>query len=355
MRYARAATALDYRMPVPLLLVAPGLLEQPAHALAEARSMAALAALAPPPRVEVNGIFAALVTALGGSSGTPIAPLMAEGAGLDAAGSYVIAADPVLLAADRGDIVLVQRIADLHEAEASALVQLLDAHFVDDDAQFIAPRPDAWFVRCTRAPDIATTPIDVVQGHGIYAFLPRGPEGRTWTRRQNEIQMLLHEHPVNVAREARGEPPVTGVWFWGGGTAAEARGFRSIAAHARIDRTGDLLRGIARVAHGSHEVVTDDRSVEQVIQRASASADDGPLVVIAPGAIDSEGAIRQFESRWLAPAIALLSKHAIARLDVIADGNRAAAHWSASASSWWRRFTPRLRPKPFVAPARPQT
>ncbi|HSC98716.1 MAG TPA: hypothetical protein VLI21_07425, partial [Casimicrobiaceae bacterium] len=171
----------------------------------------------------------------------------------------------------------------------------------------------------------------------------------------NEIQMLLHEHPVNAAREARSEPPVTGIWFWGGGTAAEVRGFGSIAAHARSDRTGDLLRGIARLAHGSHDVVTDDDRVEQVIERASASANDGRLVVIAPGAIDSEGAIREFESRWLAPAIALLSKHAIARLDVIADGNGAAAHWSGSAASWWQRFTPRSRPKPFVPPARPQT
>ena len=31
--------------------------------------------------------------------------------------------------------------------------------------------------------------------------------------------MLLHDHPVNIAREARGCLPVTGVWFWGGGTA----------------------------------------------------------------------------------------------------------------------------------------
>ena len=61
-----------------------------------------------------------------------------------------------------------------------------------------------------------------------------------------------------------------------------------------------------------------------------------------------------FRPPSLSPAIALLSRHAISRLDLIADGNRVAAHWSASAASWWRRFTPRARPKPFVAPARPQ-
>jgi hypothetical protein len=32
-----------------------------------------------------------------------------------------------------------------------------------------------------------------------------------------EMQMMLHEHPVNQSREARGEPAVNGTWFWGGG------------------------------------------------------------------------------------------------------------------------------------------
>jgi hypothetical protein len=29
--------------------------------------------------------------------------------------------------------------------------------------------------------------------------------------------MLLHEQPLNRAREARGEPIINSVWFWGGG------------------------------------------------------------------------------------------------------------------------------------------
>ena len=33
----------------------------------------------------------------------------------------------------------------------------------------------------------------------------------------NELQMLLFEHPVNQAREARGELTVNSLWLWGGG------------------------------------------------------------------------------------------------------------------------------------------
>ena len=35
--------------------------------------------------------------------------------------------------------------------------------------------------------------------------------------RLNELQMLLHAHPVNQAREARGELSVNSLWLWGGG------------------------------------------------------------------------------------------------------------------------------------------
>lgn len=34
-----------------------------------------------------------------------------------------------------------------------------------------------------------------------------------------EIEMWLHDHAVNGARGRRGEPPVTGLWLWGGGPA----------------------------------------------------------------------------------------------------------------------------------------
>jgi hypothetical protein len=37
------------------------------------------------------------------------------------------------------------------------------------------------------------------------------------TRWLNEVQMFLHGHPVNEAREACGKPVVNSLWLWGGG------------------------------------------------------------------------------------------------------------------------------------------
>jgi hypothetical protein len=60
----------------------------------------------------------------------------------------------------------------------------------------------------------------------------------------NEAQMLLHEHPVNAAREARGEPALNSIWFWGGGTIADS-GTRPFSMVFGDDA---LARGLALAA-----------------------------------------------------------------------------------------------------------
>ena len=59
-----------------------------------------------------------------------------------------------------------------------------------------------------------------------------------------EIQMLLHAHPVNEAREARGEPAVNSLWLWGAGRAA-GRGAGPLASVAADDPSA---LGLARLA-----------------------------------------------------------------------------------------------------------
>ena len=61
--------------------------------------------------------------------------------------------------------------------------------------------------------------------------------------------MLLHAHPVNEAREARGELPINSLRLWGAGRARAARNSRwqSVAAD------DPAVRGAARLA-GVHEL-----------------------------------------------------------------------------------------------------
>jgi len=351
MRYARAADPFDYRMPIPLYLIAPALLRQPSEALAGTRSMATLAAFAPAaPVVEANGLEAAVLRTLCNRSGTPIAPIIALGAGIDIDADYIMAADPVHLVADRDDVGLTQRVDDLSVDEASTLADLLNAHFAPDGLRFVAARPDAWFVRLPRAFDVATTPVDAVRGRGIYPFLPQGRDGAALRRWQNEIQMLLYEHPMNAAREARNATPVTGFWLWGGGSREQPADAPLIDAFAPNVRLADLLRGLARLGGGTFETLVDGDTLERIAGTVRTGTSNAPLVVALP-AIGDVAALRAFDMQWLTPALDLLAGHAITSLNVIADGGDGAAAWHAPAPSWWQRLVHAGRGKPFVAPS----
>ena len=73
-------------------------------------------------------------------------------------------------------------------------------------------------MKLARAPKLVDSQLSEVAGKDVQPYLPAGADALEWHRIFNEAQMLLHEHAVNEAREARGEPAVNSVWFWGGGT-----------------------------------------------------------------------------------------------------------------------------------------
>ena len=107
------------------------------------------------------------------------------------------------LVAGRDDVPLAGVVDDLARADADALVATLNAHFAADGIVFVAPRPDALVRRALAARPGVTTHA-ARAGAGRAAALAAAATARdasTWRRWQSEIQMLLHEHPVNVARE----------------------------------------------------------------------------------------------------------------------------------------------------------
>lgn len=101
--------------------------------------------------------------------------------------------------------------------EAAAMAAALDRHFAPEGVRFEAPRPTRWYARLERQPDAQFQTPGGAAGRGAGGALPAGNEGSLWRRRMNEAQMVLHAHPVNQAREARGELAINSVWFWGRG------------------------------------------------------------------------------------------------------------------------------------------
>ncbi len=80
--------------------------------------------------------------------------------------------------------------------------------------------PLRWYVAHASLQGLPGASLDRVLGRGVDPWMPEARRLRTL---QNEVQMLLHNHGVNDAREARGELAVNSVWISGCGTAQALR------------------------------------------------------------------------------------------------------------------------------------
>lgn len=97
--------------------------------------------------------------------------------------------------------------------EIEALSSTLNQHFMADNITFIWYETQ-WFLRLEINPNILTTSPEVVINKDISAYLPIGEGAMKWASFSNEIQMLLFEHPVNLAREAKRLSVINSIWCY---------------------------------------------------------------------------------------------------------------------------------------------
>ena len=74
--------------------------------------------------------------------------------------------------------------------------------------------PTEWLVAHDSLAGLQSASLDRVIARSVDAWMP---EARGLRTLQNEAQMLLHNHPLNEAREAQGRLPVNSVWISGSG------------------------------------------------------------------------------------------------------------------------------------------
>jgi hypothetical protein len=149
----------------------------------------------------------------------PLASLLARSENLPASDGYWLCATPVHLETRRNALMLTDPAAlAITAAESTAFATMLAEHLREENVTLHAPQPNRWFLQCDTPPAMTTTSLDVVTGRDVRTFLPQGPDSARWHRILTEIQMLLHAHPLNDARDARGAAAVNSVWLWAGGT-----------------------------------------------------------------------------------------------------------------------------------------
>lgn len=169
------------------------------------------------------------------------APLRAQGDGLFHDDRYWLCADPVELQLQSSRVVLYPDV-DCSRAEAEALCEALNAHFSGDGLFFHAPHPNRWYLSTENTGEAGMAPLRAAAWRDIGPLLAQDG-ARRWQRLGNEIQMLLHQHPVNLARQLDGRPAINSLWLWGGGHAAVPRPELDVASD-----DGDLISAFARAS-----------------------------------------------------------------------------------------------------------
>lgn len=217
------------------------------------------------------GTEAALCEALGieQQQDWPVAPITLEADGGTAGSAYCLRVDPVHLRVMRDRIVLAGDAPDLTPDEADTLASAIGTHF--GDALCPLPlRPQRWYLRLPRPAALTTTPPSLAAGRDIQPLLPQGPDATHFRAQLNEVQMLLHDHPVNQAREARGALPVNALWPWGGGVlpAAHPHPWRIACQH-------EDLQALARFAGATVNSSIDASSDVAVFDALAAAIQAG--------------------------------------------------------------------------------
>jgi len=231
----------------------------------------------------------------------PVAPLTLLADGGTPGQDTWLRADPVHLAVQRDNVQLLDsHVLQPTLAEAHAIAATVNAHFRQDDLQIEVRHDARWYVRVPAADLPEAAPLWRVSGASVFERLPTHSGRINWRSLQNEVAMLLHDHPVNLAREAAGRPAINGLWFWGGGALPEhtaGKEPRRIVASLALARGMALHRG--------------DRPVDLPGDIGSLVPSTEPTLVVlhqatralrGNDAADWLAAVEALHANWFAPA-----------------------------------------------------
>jgi len=249
----------------------------------------------------------------------PIAPVTLAIDGDDPGGRFWLRADPVHLVVGRTALRLAPPcLLQLRDEEAAALATAVRAHFPEIAADLRSPVAARWYIGADAAFDLETTaPADAI-GDDVDRNLPRGPGRRRWLGFVNEVQMLWFDHPVNQARERRGEPVASSLWLHGPGRLPRAGQPGCTGASGG----GELLEGLSALA-GCRWIRASEDGVRW-IEQAGRAGHGRWLLVLDQLACDAQKgdpfswreALQRLDAGWLAPLDRALRDGVIERIDL---------------------------------------
>jgi hypothetical protein len=229
---------------------------------------------------------------------------------------------------------------DISREDADALVETLNRQF-EARCGFAAVRPDQWCMCSASDTPLQAAPPHELAAQEVDASLPGGADSVRWLALLNEIQMALHDHPVNAARELRGAVPVNSVWFWGAGALPQ----QVSGPWHSITSDDALAAGFAQFAGMRNKALP--ASATEWLDRAPLEGRhlivlDALRSVLALGGAEPHAErLAALESRWFAPLLAALRIERVGMVTVHApDVGRSWETVRSDLRRFWRRARP---------------
>jgi hypothetical protein len=152
-----------------------------------------------------------------------------------------------------------------------------------------------------------------------------------------EIEMWLHEHALNLQRQARGELPVSGLWFWG------SQPLTRVARRARLEAAcvDARLYGEDTFAEALWRLLAGTRLPLPARLAVALEAAVELHVVLYPtaGARGAGDALEHLEQDWLSPALAALRAGSLTAVELLA-GSHAYRLRRLDLARFWRARAP---------------
>lgn len=269
----------------------------------------------------------------------PIAPIMAK---LDSgnigrtADGYWLRADPVHLRIENNHILLVDsRMLNISPKEAGDLADSINELLAKNRLALLPIHPHRWYVHSDEAPVMRTTLLGEVAGKNINNQLPVGGDSIEWIKWVNEIQMLLHEHPVNLQREMHGEPAINSLWIWGGGVMPQ----NLKVLPCEMWSNHEFAQGLANAAgmecqslpSNAYDWLSSLQERKQLIL-----FDNFQSSVCYRDFTTWRDELVKLESTWFVPLLDLLKKRRITKLTISTLGERSTQVFSLTPGSLWK-------------------
>jgi len=318
-------------------LVVPGLLAAAQGARLPAAEL--LLARSRRSRSERRSVEGWLQHAFGLEGALPAGALTALARGAAGEGFWA-RADPVHLQLLRDQIVAVPGAAlSVSRGEADALIASINRHFAGR-LEVHAAEPLRWWARLAEPLELAAEPP---LEHAGRALRPGAPGEALAESLTTEIQLLLHTHPVNAAREERGELTINSLWLWGAGRTPEG----AVSSWESVSADDPVALGLAHAA--KHRARALPASASAWLERLPEEGRhlvllDALRLPLALGdAAGAAAAAAALEQAWFAPLLAALRSGRIGMFTLHVPDAHSAVSFEAIRGDL-RRFWRRARP-----------